>query len=440
MVTRQLEAPADLALPHAVRVPVVLARDGAELLALAEERAPDRTAFDEHPPVFYSAEISSTRLDSYFTRMMPSTLKNYADDATAGVAFQDSHQYAGMRLTLGRSVRGKYTQARADNPARTVVDFFTQPTLNDLMGEFVQRIRSGLAADVSVGYSGGTMECSICGKEMYSWWQYYSRDVEPCWHIPGVEYDLVDKAGKPTGERAVAEGHIEDGHLSEVSTVFDGATPNAGFIGLKARSAQQQGHLLPVDRQLLEGRYHINLGEGGRVFAVTRAAGTTREEAIMPKDETPVTYSQADLDGAVASARANALRGVRDALTVAGRTVAEADDPAEHIRAIAAETNRLRPLAADGEAWRASLVELTVTEGKRAFGAEFVEADERAELALLTVAGVQGRHKKYLATGDDIFKAGRATTDDAEKAKAEPTTITSRRDRKRRTDDRAFVV
>jgi hypothetical protein len=45
------------------------------------------------------------------------------------------------------------------------VTFFTQPTLSPVMDEFVNRMRSGLAADVSVGFNGGRTVCSICGGE-----------------------------------------------------------------------------------------------------------------------------------------------------------------------------------------------------------------------------------------------------------------------------------
>lgn len=63
-----------------------------QLTELARTRVLDPTIFDEHSPFFWSAEISSNRMDAYFTRMDPRTTpRNYAEDAQAGVAFQNSH-------------------------------------------------------------------------------------------------------------------------------------------------------------------------------------------------------------------------------------------------------------------------------------------------------------------------------------------------------------
>lgn len=84
-----------------------------ELLTLAKNRAPDPDAFNEYPPLFISAESTNNRLDSYFTRMSVSSLKNYALEAGEGVSFQDSHQTDALSFMMGRSLTGEFKGVRA---------------------------------------------------------------------------------------------------------------------------------------------------------------------------------------------------------------------------------------------------------------------------------------------------------------------------------------
>ena len=82
----------------------------AQLTALARTKALDPSIFDDErfAPFFWTAEISNNRLDAYFTRMAPSSLKNYAEDAKRGVSFQDSHQTDGIHRTFGQSLGARY--------------------------------------------------------------------------------------------------------------------------------------------------------------------------------------------------------------------------------------------------------------------------------------------------------------------------------------------
>ena len=59
----------------------------------------------------FPAEISNDSVDSYFTRMHESSLRNYAADALAGVSLQNSHRH--NELPFGRSLYGLY-EDRAD--------------------------------------------------------------------------------------------------------------------------------------------------------------------------------------------------------------------------------------------------------------------------------------------------------------------------------------
>ncbi|MCO5181111.1 MAG: hypothetical protein M9896_13810 [Candidatus Promineofilum sp.] len=57
---------------------------------------------------YFTAEISSTSLDSYFTHMDPSTLRNFARDAATGVSLLDSHD--SYKLGIGYSAAGRYEE------------------------------------------------------------------------------------------------------------------------------------------------------------------------------------------------------------------------------------------------------------------------------------------------------------------------------------------
>src|SRR5688572_20642877 len=79
-----------------------------DLLAAARKVAPDAAVFDENPPVFIRAEISNNSLDAYGTRMMKSTLKNYAKEAKRGVSLQNSHRTD--ELGIGYSFGGEFVE------------------------------------------------------------------------------------------------------------------------------------------------------------------------------------------------------------------------------------------------------------------------------------------------------------------------------------------
>jgi hypothetical protein len=426
------ESLAEIDALDALAIPSVRARaelttgDADALLTLARAHAPDPSIFDAMPPTFWRVEASSKVVDYYSTMMMDSTLKNYARDASDGVAFQDSHLTRGMQTTLGYSLRGEYKGARGDQPARTLIDFYTTPALTPTMREFVDRMRAGLTRDVSVGFKGGQMMCSICGKQMFRWFR--SNDKEPCWHMPGVEYDLTDKDGNPTGKRAVAIGQIEDAGLGEVSAVHDGATPNAGILGLKARALAERGLLTRDERDRVIARYGLELPGGGSWPGLTTGGGRT-----MP-NENERTIAQADVDSAVRDAltreRAESRQRLVTALQAAGRSVGEGDDLIAHIDALGVRVRELSAQADDGKQYRTDLISSTLEEGVRAFGKSFDEQGERTELDSLPLERVKARLERYQKLGDDVFgEGGRSTTAGDGKTPATPpvTAIGSRR-------------
>ena len=257
---------------------ITLGTDDTALLALARERAPDPTVFDVSPPFFWPAEISNSRLDSYFSRMQPSSLKNYAQDADAGVSFQNSHN--SRELGLGYSLKGRYVGPGGNGIAKTLAAFYTIPGLK--LGQtdttnFIVGVRSGICRDVSIGFFGGRSVCSICARDM--------RDYAQCQHWAGEVYPVTDSAGKVTGQ-VMAEELIEDAHMSEVSCVYDGACPGAAIT--KARWAAEAGVLLPSYARVLESRYRIKLPGSHRAWP---GVGPGESKQIIELEEIEVSMS-----------------------------------------------------------------------------------------------------------------------------------------------------
>lgn len=223
-----------------------------ELLALIKAKAPDPSVFDDKAPFVWRVQASSSRRDSYHTKMHPSSLKNYAKDAKDGVMFLDSH--VKRQLGYGQSVFGEYIEGDIEDdkkPAVMMADFFTIPgiRLNAVdTDSFIEAVRSGVIRDVSIGFIPGTFECSICKGDPYDWWSM------ECMHIPGAFYDKTGKeitSKSKGGTQAFA--WVKDARLSEVSAVFDGATPGAHVEKAKYlvdRGVLSRSSAVMVERQL----------------------------------------------------------------------------------------------------------------------------------------------------------------------------------------------
>lgn len=227
-----------------------------DLLKIVKKLVEDDGILEEHEPYFWRAEISNNQLDSYYTRMHKTSLQNYAIEAAEGVSFLTGHD--SREQALGRSLTGKYTGASGNGVARVVADFYTLRGLqtNKLASdEFIKGVRGGIIKDVSIGFYGGMFRCSICNNDLWSW---------DCWHIPGVEYDILDDEGRKTGKRELCTASVENSHLSEVSAVYDGITPGAAIrkAEIEIRNAGQRDKKQRINldsMNLLQSRYRYKL-------------------------------------------------------------------------------------------------------------------------------------------------------------------------------------
>ncbi len=364
---------------------VVAVRDMTAMLDMLKTKMHDPAMLENMTPFFWSAEISNGNVDSYYTHMLPSTLTNFANDATAGVSFQNSHRH--NELPFGRSLRGMYEQ---DN---VVADFYTIPGLN-LNGvstdDFITGVKTGIISDVSVGFYGGQMWCDVCKMDYRSW---------DCPHVAGMKYDIQG------GGQVVATVGVDNARLAEVSAVFDGSTPDATI--LKATRMIEAGELKPDAVRMLEARYRmsfatkrsfpgVDLGERkSKTMDLEKVFTQLREVLALPAD--------GDAVATVAS-----LVAERDRLAVEHKT---ATTEAETLRAKVAE---LEPQAKDGAQYRTDLIAEALGEGVRAYGDKFAKETYEKLLRSVTLDVIKQMKTDWQTLGNERFKGGRQTLDNSQ--------------------------
>ena len=396
------------------------------LLALARERAPDPSVFDERRPFFWLSEISNDRMDSYFGFMdAATTLVNFAADAAEGRAILAGHN--SRVLPFGHSLTG--TLERVEGRARVLSDAYTLRGL-DLGGvstdSFVDGVRAGVLRDISVGFTtgeSGWFRCNVCGGDLMDW--------RACSHWPGMTYEVKGDDG--VIRNVLATFTVIDARLSEYSAVYDGATPSAGI--LKIQDAARAGQVDDRARALLEARYRIRLPERRLVVpgGPTQEAGPRGAGAPTP-EETPMDLA-ARLRGAlglpetapdeeIAAAAEAAPAALREAAAAFG--VAEGAEVAPALREIADALPALRQQAEWGRAYREETERAALAEAVRALGPE---AEERyaATLTTLPLETVRQMRDDWRRIADAALPGGRRTVDRAEPAApapAEPSAIT----------------
>ncbi len=235
-----------------------------------------------------------------------STLKNIAADAAAGIAFMNSHRDGGLsqpsELPFGKTFAGRY-EAYVDEAGvqrqRSLVGFYmlrgvlpngsAGPTTDDLD----RMIRGGTVADVSVGLRGGERICDVCGNEVGA----YDRHAQEylCSHMPGSDRKMDDDQKAAQLARGVPKGKasysLVDARMGEVSAVYDGAVPGAGFrkaLGLArmgALSARELGEARHVYGAFLGKEDFAEMAERAEVHppkaTTTRPAPPARKDKKM---------------------------------------------------------------------------------------------------------------------------------------------------------------
>lgn len=373
-----------------------------QLLELARDKhAADPTVFDEFAPFFWEAEISSDRIDAYFTQMHESSLRNYADDAAVGVSFQNSHKH--WELGFGRSLSGAFIS----DPPSVRAAFYTIPglRLNEVStDDLIRGVRAGIVKDVSIGFYGGRFICQVCGRDMF-------HDFD-CMHIPGIEYSVEDGKGK---RNQLAVAWVKEARLAEVSAVYDGATPGAAI--LKAQAESQSGRITEQQARLIEQRYRLHLPGKARSFT---GVEIPKEEGRSMPPENPVVEAdegQENEAGRMLTAIEKALGnwGGSGSLSQRVGVTVQVAQEVERLRGQAKEQEteiaRLKPLAEEGKQYRADLVSDALAEGVRAYGEGFDEPTYRSLLEAAPLSTVKRMRDDWGGIADKRFPGQRTTND-----------------------------
>jgi hypothetical protein len=371
---------------------------------------------------------STDQLDSYLTRMALSSLQNYAADASAGVALMNSHRtspwYGGVELPLGRTYQGSVLtdetgQATALQAAGYMLRGYNpNPGKGPATDEVIRGIEAGVIFDLSIGFDtsrGGWYRCSICGADMYA---------GACPHYQGLHYDDAGNY-QPGKQGRLAFAWVENAHLSEVSFVYDGATPGAGIV--KAQRAVEAGLLERAVVAQLEDVYQVRLAHRHAVpdLSQIKAADAAKEGRMA--EENPIVETvvepvpaggsfgaalfaalvHARVGKELSAANIELLRGVESTLTEAGDSLDEAatsladflakfesDDQKNAMAELESRAKRITALetratqaeariptleaeASEGRQYRADLTQESLASGVRALGERFGPGGKR---------------------------------------------------------------
>lgn len=373
---------------------------------------------------YFSGRISDGSLDSYYTRMMESTLRNFASGAAAGVQLLDSH--VTRNLGYGRSVGGQFDGARALADFRVArgIKYGSALTFAST-DDFIRAVETESVQDLSVGFGGGRYTCDICGSP------YYGRDA--CQHYAGVEYTITDEAGNERTQ--VCTVAIHDGELYEVSVVYAGANENA--VILKARHAAEAGKLERKQIAQLEEQYRVHLPGGARHFAVGQLGNWSLSASewantnsiyvigdangartLVPTPETQPAAERAAPDHEETD-HMDLLNEVRAIAEGAGVDAATPETDGEDavlllVGRLRDRVHELSPLADAGRSYREDLITAALASGVRAQGESFPQETYRQMLASAGIDEIKAIRDAFEAAVREQLPAGRQTKGERE--------------------------
>lgn len=232
--------------------PVVL---GAGV-GLAQDEALDRinalrvggaplTGQDVH--IRYAEAANGSYIPSRALFLAESTLRNVAEGANHGVSFMNSHRTGGFstpsELPFGQTFWGRFNGAEAEIGVWMLRGVKPNGENGPSTDDLAAMIDAGALKDVSVGLYGGQPICDLCGLVVNEW------DENACGHVPGTTHAMSPAEQEKQKRRGVPDGcatySLHDARFGEVSAVFDGAVPGAGFR--KAVSFAARGDLTPAE-------------------------------------------------------------------------------------------------------------------------------------------------------------------------------------------------
>ncbi|MGI4790407.1 MAG: hypothetical protein ACRYFS_16335 [Janthinobacterium lividum] len=347
----------------------------------------------------FPAVMSTDSVDSHFSRMDETTLKNYSADAGAGVPFMNSHRtgsFSGAELPLGHTYEGSYEDGSAGGGTGAAARKVAKAGIYMLRGlrpngdagiatdDMMRAIDGGTVRDGSVGFYGGKSICDICSNDV--------RDYQNCPHIPGT--------ARKTENNKIATYTVKGAHLREFSGVFSGSTPGAMF----SRSALDKTERAIVDKLIgsaevsyLEDHYRLALTANRTHYSFGKTESDDPNSHDHERKEEDMNAKKL-LDAVIVRTGQRLPEEVRKSLETARGSMQDDSTDVEPVllalertmvlsaadtdllaqfRAAGVETvDQARALKADGEdgrAYRKDLIEEALKAGVRAQGEHFSE-------------------------------------------------------------------
>ncbi|WP_394794862.1 hypothetical protein [Armatimonas sp.] len=433
----------------------------SEALTLINARCNDgdEPLTEEDVYIHYLEAANNAFVSDRFCFIGESTLKNIATDAAAGFAFMNSHRTGGYwspsELPLGATFCGRFervssssdddqtdqtdqTDDSAENQAsdagstrddgsnqrRAVVGVYLLKGVapnggNGISTDDMHRsIKARTIFDCSVGIYGGQQVCDVCGHGLYELDEEYRY---LCAHYPGSVYNMTEEQITAQLAKGVTDGRCsyswEDANCNEVSAVYDGACPGAGFVKMALSPLATDAALAPLRDDLLSKlsagygtpftvtdlgklREQFQLGTGGALPAVPKPEipkpPTTRHsptaENTGTKDKKPMKLNKAALRALFGLGENDPIE-IEDGAPVANPAPAPANPQVE--TALSTLTDQVTALAATATAQNATITALT-----EQLAAGQKTAEESAKVAQLAAAKtrINAAKKAFLIT------------------------------------------
>lgn len=273
-------------------------------LALINERFALRPLTAEDVFTF-PAVIATDAVDSYFTHHDPvTTLRNFAQDLTAGEPLLDSHD--GMRLPIGRAYRGVVQPVAGGQaegaPAmmQVIGDYYMlrgHVVQGQQVDDYIRGILGGTSSDLSAGFGGPEIEivCDIDGSSLFDW------ESE---HYPGQRRD----------DGTVVTYTVRNARLIESSLVYSGSTP--GAVVQRVAGLVEARRIPPAEIARLEHRWGVRFPAPGPGLVPGWGDGTRR------KGQSDMEF-MARVEAAFTRAGAVLRKELRDRLTAAAQQHAD---------------------------------------------------------------------------------------------------------------------
>ena len=199
---------------------------------------------DNSNRAYYRAIISDDSMDSHYSKMSQGTLENFARESQKGVTILDSHNH--RSAGIGTTVSGSIEDNKVYADFYSVKDVPLQGQSYSNTDAMIKMIDDGAVKDVSVGFYGHSEKCNMCGQDLWT---------GDCMHWPGMKYE-IEKDGIKRIETATTT--IEDGHLSEVSVVYDGANEHASILSrMQAKAERLAPRLSTREKQQITQMYNV---------------------------------------------------------------------------------------------------------------------------------------------------------------------------------------